>query len=267
MTVLTQWPDANMSHLEIHQFTCLDDNFGVLVHDHLTGTTMSIDAPDAGRVAGELKRRGWQLTHILTTHHHADHVGGNLELKEQFGCKIVGPEAEKDKIPGISSTVKNGDVFELAKRKVKVYACPGHTAGHVAFHFPDDYLLFAGDTLFAMGCGRVNEGTMEEMHASVNQFAKLHAITAVYVGHEYTLSNARFALSVEPGNRQLESRAEVVRNQREKGEMTCPTTIGDELKTNPFMRCNSAEIRQRLNMVGATDAAVFAELRERKNRF
>jgi hydroxyacylglutathione hydrolase len=256
-----------MSHLEIHKFTCLDDNFGVLVHDHLTGTTISIDAADASRVADELKRRGWQLTHILTTHHHLDHVAGNLELKEQFGCRIIGPEAEKEKIPGISSTVKDADVFELAKRKVKVYACPGHTAGHVAYHFFDDYLLFAGDTIFAMGCGRVNEGTMDEMYHSVNQFAKLHAVTSVYVGHEYTLSNARFALSVEPDNKVLQMRAETVHSQREKGEMTCPTTIGDELKTNPFMRCGSPEIRQRLNLVEATDAAVFAELRERKNRF
>jgi hydroxyacylglutathione hydrolase len=256
-----------MSHLEIHEFICRDDNYGVLVHDHLTGTTMAIDAPDAPAVAGELRRRGWQLTHILTTHHHEDHVAGNLELKEQFGCRIIGPDAEKDAIPGISKTVKGGDVFEIAKRKVKVFACPGHTKGHIAFHFPDDYLLFAGDTLFAMGCGRVIEGTMEEMFHSVNQFAQLHTITSVYVGHEYTLSNARFALSVEPGNKQLESRFEIVRSQREKNEMTCPTTIGDELKTNPYLRCSSLEIRQRLGLSGATDAAVFAELRERKNRF
>jgi hydroxyacylglutathione hydrolase len=256
-----------MSHLEIHQFICRDDNYGVLVHDHLTGTTMSIDAPDAAAVVTELKRRGWQLTHILTTHHHEDHIAGNLELKDQFGCHIVGPEAEQVGIPGISKTVKGGDTFEIAKRKVNVFDCPGHTKGHVAFHFPDDYLLFAGDTLFAMGCGRVLEGTMDEMFHSVNQFAKLHTITSVYVGHEYTLSNARFALSVEPGNKHLEARAEIVRNQREKGQMTCPTTIGDELKTNPYMRCSSLEIRQRLSLSGATDAAVFAELRERKNRF
>jgi hydroxyacylglutathione hydrolase len=259
--------ESTMSHLEIHKFLCRDDNYGVLVHDHLTGTTMSIDAPEASSVVSNLKKRGWQLTHILTTHHHGDHVDGNLELKSEYGCRVIGPEVEKEQIPGISKTVKGGDTFEIAKRKVKVYDCPGHTKGHIAFHFPDDYVLFAGDTLFAMGCGRVIEGTMEQMYHSVNQFSKLHAITSVFVGHEYTLSNARFALSVEPNNRQLESRAEVVRNQREKDEMTCPTTIGDELKTNPFMRCNSKEIRERLGLIDATDAAVFAELRERKNRF
>ncbi len=256
-----------MAHLEIHQFTCRDDNFGVLVHDHQTGTTASIDAPDAAKVTGELKRRGWQLTHILTTHHHIDHVEGNLELAHEFGCRIFGPEAEKDAIPGITNTFKGGDTFTIANRKVEVFACPGHTSGHIAFHFPEDYVLFAGDTLFAMGCGRVIEGTMAEMFVSVNQFAKLHGITSVYCGHEYTVSNARFALSVEPGNRNLMSRFEMVQAQRERGEMTCPTTISDELKTNPFMRCNSPEIRQKLDLQNVGDAEVFAELRNRKNTF
>ncbi len=256
-----------MAHLEIHQFMCRDDNYGVLVHDHQTGTTISVDAPDASSIVTELKRRGWQLTHILTTHHHGDHVAGNLELKHEFGCRIFGPEAERSAIPGISRGLKGGESFEIANRKVDVYACPGHTKGHIAFHFPEDYVLFAGDTLFAMGCGRVLEGAMDEMHQSVNQFARLHGITSVYCGHEYTVANAKFALAMEPNNRNLVIRSEVVRNQREKGEMTCPSTIGDELKTNPFMRCNSPEIRSLLNMMDATDAAVFAELRKRKNSF
>jgi hydroxyacylglutathione hydrolase len=256
-----------MSHLDIHQFPAREDNYGLLVHDTQTGTTMAIDAPDSALIATELKRRGWQLTHILTTHHHIDHVEGNLELKHEFGCTIIGPQAEKDAIPGISRTVKGGDTFELAKRQVTVFDCPGHTKGHIAFHFPDDYVLFAGDTLFAMGCGRVIEGTMDEMFQSVNQFASLHGVTSVYCGHEYTLANARFALSVEPENRALVQRAEQVRAQRERGEMTCPTTIGDELKTNPFMRATSPEIRMMLNMKQASDAEIFAELRLRKNTF
>jgi hydroxyacylglutathione hydrolase len=256
-----------MSHLDVVQFPCREDNFGVLVHDTETGTTLAIDAPDAALIAVTLKKRGWQLTHILTTHHHADHVEGNLELKHEFGCQIFGPAAEADRIPGISKQLKAGDTFTIAKRKVNVLACPGHTAGHIAFHFPDDYLLFAGDTLFAMGCGRVLEGTMDEMYHSVNQFAKLHAITSVYVGHEYTVSNARFALSVETGNRALQMAAQAAQGKRDKGEMTCPTTIGDELKTNPFMRCNSPEIREKLGMKDATDSMVFAELRMRKNNF
>lgn len=256
-----------MSHLEVHRFICREDNYGVLVHDHQTGTTLSIDAPEARAVADNLKLRGWQLTHILTTHHHADHVEGNLELKHEFGCRIFGPELEKDAIPGISKTLKGGDKLTIANRPVTVYDCPGHTAGHIAFHFHDDYLLFAGDTLFAMGCGRVIEGTMEQMFTSVNQFRKLHAITSVYVGHEYTVSNARFAVAMEPGNRQLQIRANITRQERERGEMTIPTTIGDELKTNPFMRCDSPEVRKVLGMESATDEQVFVELRTRKNSF
>jgi hydroxyacylglutathione hydrolase len=256
-----------MSHLEIHQFICRDDNYGVLVHDTVTGTTISIDAPDATAVSDNLKKRGWQLTHILTTHHHIDHVEGNLELKEAYGCRIIGPAAEQDRIPGITKTVKGGDMLDLAQRKLKVYDCPGHTLGHVAFHFVDDYLLFAADTVFAMGCGRVLEGTMDQMFTSVNQFATLQPMTSVYCGHEYTVANARFALSVEPGNRKLVTRAAEVTRQRELGQMTCPTTIGDELATNPYMRCNSPEIRANLNMVGASDAQVFVELRELKNNF
>ncbi len=256
-----------MSHLEIHQFICREDNYGVLVHDHQTGTTISIDAPETAAVVANLKKRGWQLTHILTTHHHADHVDGNLELKHEYGCQIIGPDAEKDKIPGIGQTVKGGDTLKIANRAVQVFDCPGHTIGHVAFHFPDDYLLFAADTLFALGCGRVLEGTMEQMYTSVNQFAKLHPITSVYCGHEYTEANARFAVTVEPGNRNLQARANLIRQQRERGEMTLPTTIGEELKTNPFMRCSSAEIRSLLEVKEATDAEVFAKLRIRKNNF
>jgi hydroxyacylglutathione hydrolase len=194
-------------------------------------------------------------------------VAGNLDLKEAYGCTIIGPEKEKDKIPGIRRTVRGGDVFDIAQRKLKVFDCPGHTAGHVAYHFAEDYLLFAADTLFAMGCGRVFEGTMEEMFSSVNQFRELQPITSVYCGHEYTEANAKFALTVDPGNRALQARAAEVMRQRQQNKMTCPTTIGDELKTNPYMRCDSPEIRKVLGMEQATDAEVFAELRKRKNDF
>ncbi len=206
--------------------------------------TISIDAPDANAIADNLKKRGWQLTHILTTHHHEDHIAGNLQLKEMFGCRIIGPEAEKSKIPGIMQTVKGGDVLQLAHRPVKVFDCPGHTLGHVAYHFSDDYLLFAADTLFSLGCGRVFEGTMAQMHHSVNQFRTLQPMTSVYCGHEYTEANARFALTIEPGNRDLQRRAIEVKNLREQGKMTCPTTIGEELKSNPYLRCHSPEIRK-----------------------
>ncbi len=256
-----------MAHLEMHQFICREDNYGLLVHDHKSGATASIDAPDAAEIERQLKKRGWQLTHIFTTHHHGDHVEGNEALKEQFGCVIVGPKAEADRIPGIRVEVSGGESFNWTGREVKVFACPGHTKGHIAYHIPSEYSLFAADTLFSLGCGRVFEGTMEEMYHSVNQFRDLSPSTYVYCGHEYTLSNAKFALSVEPGNRMLQQRAAVVTQLRQDGKMTCPTTIGEELKTNPFLRTDSPEIRRNLKMEAASDAEVFAELRRRKDNF
>jgi hydroxyacylglutathione hydrolase len=256
-----------MSHLDMRQFMCRSDNYGVIVHDPKSGATASIDAPDAEAVEAELRKFGRQLTHIFTTHHHEDHVAGNLRLKELFGCKIIGPKNEADKIPGIDVLVSGGDKFDWAGREVKIFDCPGHTKGHIAFHIPSEYSLFAGDTVFAMGCGRVIEGRMDEMWNSVNQFRTLSHSTYVYCGHEYTEANCRFALSVDPGNRALQQRANVVAAQRARGEMTCPTTIGDELKTNPFMRCDNPEIRKFLDLETVTDAEVFAELRTRKNNF
>ena len=256
-----------MSHLEMHQFICRSDNYGLLVHDHKSGATASIDAPDAVEIEKQLKIRGWQLTHILTTHHHIDHVEGNLALKEQFGCAITGPKDEADRIPGIKKLVSGGDVFQFAGREVKVYACPGHTKGHIAYSIPSEYSLFAADTLFSLGCGRVFEGTLEEMYHSVNQFKALSPSTYIYCGHEYTESNARFALSVEPGNRALQQRAGIVTKLRLEGKMTCPTTIGDELKTNPFLRTVSPEIRRNLKLEQASDSEVFAALRTAKDNF
>lgn len=256
-----------MSHIDMRQFMCLSDNYGLIIHDSVTGATASIDAPDADAVEAQLKKFGRQLTHIFTTHHHADHVDGNLRLKELFGCKIIGPKAEADKIPGIDIQVSGGDKFLWSNREVIVYDCPGHTNGHIAFGIPTEFSLFAGDTVFAMGCGRVNEGTMEQMYGSVNQFKSLSPSTYVYCGHEYTEANCKFALTIEPGNRHLQNRAVQVAAKRARGEMTCPTTIAEELQTNPYMRCNSPEIRATLGLKTATDAEVFAEIRTRKNNF
>jgi hydroxyacylglutathione hydrolase len=256
-----------MSHIDMRQFMCLEDNYGVIIHDSVTGATASIDAPDADAVEKQLKKYGRQLTHIFTTHHHADHVQGNLRLKELFGCKIIGPKAEAAKIPGIDLQVSGGDKFIWSNREVFVHDCPGHTLGHIAFTIPSEFSLFAGDTLFAVGCGRVIEGTMEQMYKSVNQFKALSPSVFVYCGHEYTEANIRFALTIEPGNKALQNRAEFVAKQRARGEMTCPSTIADELKTNPYLRCDSPEIRKVLGMEAATDAEVFAEIRTRKNNF
>lgn len=256
-----------MTDLTIHQFICRSDNYGVLLHDHKSGATATIDAPDAAAIERQLEIMGWQLTHVLTTHHHGDHVEGNLALQQRFGCTITGPRDEAAKVPGIARLVTGGDRFIWQGHAVDVLACPGHTLGHIAYYLPDDQVVFAGDTLFSLGCGRVFEGSMEQMHDSVRQFAALPPQTRLYCGHEYTQSNASFALSVEPGNTELAQRAAEVDRLRSAGEMTCPSTIAKELATNPFLRTGSAEIRKILGMEAASDAQVFAELRERKNTF
>lgn len=256
-----------MSQLEIHQFICRSDNYGVLVHDPLTDATVSIDAGDAAAIERELAAKGWRLTHILTTHHHGDHVEGNEALQAKYDCEIIGPKGEAEKIPALGRMVGGGDVFKWAEREVKVYDCPGHTKGHIAFYIPSASVLFAADTVFSLGCGRVLEGTMEQMHQSVNQFRKLPADTLLYCGHEYTENNARFALSVEPRNSALQARAAEVSKLRKEGKMTCPTTLALELETNPFLRCASPEIRRNLGLEKAGDAEVFAALRRAKDSF
>ena len=256
-----------MTELAFHQFICRSDNYGLLLHNHKSGATATVDAPDADAVERQLNANGWELTHIFTTHHHGDHVEGNLALQRRYGCSIIGPRTEASKIPGIDREVSGGDHFIWEGYEVRVMDCPGHTLGHIAYFMPTEEAVFAGDTLFSLGCGRVFEGSMEQMHHSVSQFALLPSATRLYCGHEYTQSNARFALAVEPGNTALVNRAAEVDRLREEGKMTCPSTIGIEKATNPFLRTGSAEIRKTLGMERATDMEVFAELRERKNSF
>lgn len=256
-----------MKPLEIELFGCRSDNFGVLIHDPASGATASIDAPEEKPILEALARRGWVLTHIFTTHHHGDHVEANLALKNHFGAKVIGPAKEADRIPGIDQRVNDGDRFDFAGHPVEVISTPGHTAGHVCYHLPQDQLLFAADTLFALGCGRLFEGTAADMWKSLSKLAKLPDETAVYFGHEYTLSNARFALTVDPENEALKERAAAIEKMRAAGESTAPTTLGLEKQTNPFLRAADPGIRKALGMANATDAEVFAEVRARKDRF
>lgn len=251
--------------LAVHQFPARSDNYGVLVHDAASGATASIDAPETAAVRAALDETGWSLTHILTTHHHPDHVAGNEELKGETGCEIVGPAAEAARIPGIDRQVRGGDTFSWAGHRVEVIDTPGHTSGHIAFHMPEHDLLFAGDTLFAMGCGRLFEGTPDEMWGSLSRLMQLPEDTTVYAGHEYTLSNARFAVTVDPDNTALRERLAEVERLRAENRSTLPTTIRDELATNPFLRASDASVRSGLGMMEESDAAVFAELRRRKD--
>ncbi|MDH0365443.1 hydroxyacylglutathione hydrolase [Brucella anthropi] len=253
--------------LEIEQFICRSDNYGVLIHDPQSALTASIDAPDAAAIEAALKRRGWTLDFIFTTHHHPDHVEGNDALKAKYGVSIIGPKAEETKIPGIDRTVKDGDEFTFGLFRVKVIATPGHTAGEVSYYLPDAKAVFTGDTLFALGCGRLFEGTPLTMFQSLQKLVALPGDTAVYCGHEYTESNARFALTIDPANSALKERAAEIVRLRAADRMTLPSSIALEMATNPFLRWHDAGIRSRLGLQDAPDEAVFAEIRKRKDMF
>lgn len=253
--------------LDIFMFPCLSDNYGVLVHDPVSGRTASIDVPDAAAVLGALEQKGWRLTDIFTTHHHVDHIQGNLEVKAATGCKITGPAGEADKIPGIDRTVREGDELDFAGHPVRVLETPGHTLGHIAYHFPDEEVAFVGDTLFALGCGRVFEGTMEQMWSSVEKVGALPPETKLYVGHEYTESNWRFAVTVDPQNAALVGRGDVIRKLRAEGKPTLPTTVAIERATNPYLRADTPALRAWAKMPNGTPAEVFAAIRTAKDNF
>lgn len=266
-------PKADASHpkhfimpdIEIRTFPCRKDNIGVLLQigDRVTA---SIDAPDAGAVLGALEQTGRQLTHILTTHHHGDHTAGNLELKERTGCTIIGPALEASRIPGIDREVADGDIISLGGEDVRVIATPGHTLGHVTYYLPSAHAAFVGDTLFAMGCGRVLEGNHEMMWRSLERLSRLPADTRLYFGHEYTVANARFSLTIEPDNAALDQRLKQAEKIVANGGLTAPTILADELATNVFLRCSEPAIRARLGLGVVPEWRVFAEIRERKNR-
>jgi len=253
--------------LQIHMFPCLSDNYGYLVHDPATGVTASIDTPEAAAIDAALAARGWKLTHILTTHHHFDHAGGNAELKAKWGCTVVGAANDSERIPGIDVRVADGDRLQLGTSTATVLEVPGHTTGHIAYYFAADGVVFVGDTLFALGCGRLFEGTPAQMWESLQKLMALPDDTVVYCAHEYTQSNAAFALAVEPGNAALAARAEDVARLRAAGKPTVPSTIGIEKATNPFLRPHSAELQRTVDRVGAAAVDVFAETRRRKDHF
>ncbi|HFB2048875.1 MAG: hydroxyacylglutathione hydrolase [Hyphomicrobiaceae bacterium] len=254
-----------MAHFEIYQFLCRADNYGIIIRDTKSGKVASIDAPAAQPVLTELHRRKWQLTHILTTHHHADHTDGNLPIKSKTGCQIIGSSKEAEKTPGIDIKLKEGESFLFGSLEITVLGIPGHTSGHIAYWIPDASVVFVGDTLFPMGCGRVFEGTTYEMWQSLKKLCRLPPETKVYCGHEYTVANAMFALMFEPNNIELQARFKKVQALRSQKLLTLPTTLSDELATNPFIRADSPEIRARLNMKTTTTFEVFAELRRLKN--
>jgi hydroxyacylglutathione hydrolase len=251
---------------EIRLFPCLTDNFGYLIHDPVTKATASIDAPEAAPVIKALEREGWTLTDILITHHHADHVGGVAELKQKYRCRVLAPHDKSAGIADVDTRVAHGDVVKVGGLLVRVLETPGHTLDHVSYVFDSEKALFAADTLFSIGCGRVFEGTYPQMWDSLLKLRALPDDFKLYCGHEYTAANVKFALTIEPDNAALKARAEEVTRLRVAGQPTIPVTLGEEKKANVFLRADEPSVAASVRMKGASGAQVFGELRERKNK-
>lgn len=250
--------------LQIHQFPHPPlENYGVLIHDPDTGETAAVDVGDAPAYRAAIAATGWKITQIWVTHHHHDHVTGLAKIKAETGAKVYGPEG----INGVDQTLVGGDAIQLGGQRVEVIHTPGHTMDMLNFHIPSQSIVFTGDTLFVMGCGRLFEGSPADMWASLQKLMALPEETMIYCSHEYTLANTSFALSVDPDNVALKGRAIEVEQLRDQGDPTVPTTLRAELATNPFLRCNDPAIRTHLGMSDATDDEVFAKLRSLKDSF
>lgn len=256
-----------MAQLTIHRIPARKDNYLWLAVEPTAGAVAIVDPADAAPVRAKLKELGLTLTHILNTHHHNDHTGANLELKAEFGLTVIGPRADRDRIPGIDIAVGDGDKVMLGNAEARVFDVPGHTKGHIAYWFADSNALFCGDTLFAMGCGRLFEGTPAQMWQSLSKFRALPDSAKVYCAHEYTLSNARFALTVDGGNAALAARAASVAKMRDANQSTVPSTLGEERATNPFLRADRPELAAAVGLTGAAPAEVFGAIRARKDSF
>jgi hydroxyacylglutathione hydrolase len=241
------------SKLDIVAVPAFADNYLWLVHDPDSGETAVVDPGDPAPVLAEADKRGWRITKIVNTHWHPDHTGGNLAIKEATGATIVGPAGENGRVPGLDVSLKEGDRIRLGEHEAEVWEVPGHTIGHIAYIFRDDAVAFVGDTLFAMGCGRLFEGTAEQMHRSLGRLASLPEDMKLYCAHEYTLANARFAAHAFPNNAAIAERLSAVEDARDAGERTVPTTVIEERATNPFLLARNVE--------------QFADLRRAKDNF
>lgn len=253
--------------LELVTIPCLKDNYAYLVHDDETGETAVVDVPEAAPILKALQDRGWQLSDIWITHHHGDHIDGIPELRAATGAMVIGAEADAHRLPPLDLALPDEGSLTLGRHAIETFPVPGHTVGHIAFHIPDARLAFTGDSLMSAGCGRLFEGTPAQMWASLSRLAKLHPETLICSGHEYTASNIRFALTLEPANPDLISRSKRVALAREKDRPTVPVTLSEELATNPFLRAHRAELKSAIGLPDAPDADAFAEIRARKDRF
>jgi hydroxyacylglutathione hydrolase len=253
--------------LEIVTIPCLSDNYAYLLRDDATGTVAIVDAPDATPITEALRARAWPLDWILITHHHGDHVAGVGALRETFGAKVAGAAADARRLPALDLALGEGDSVEIGESRGQVLDVPGHTVGHIAYHFPESRALFSADSLMALGCGRLFEGTPDQMWSSLRKMAALPGETLVYSGHEYSASNAKFALSIDPENAALKARAEDIELKRIEGLPTVPVRLSLEQATNPFLRAADPDLKAQLGLSTHPDDQVFAEIRRRKDSF
>ena len=253
--------------MEITLVPLLTDNYGYLLHDPSSKETAIVDPSEAAPVLEAAAARGWKLTHILNTHHHPDHSGGNLGIKQATGAKVVGPAPDRERIPGIDVALGEGERFRLGNAEAEVLFIPGHTKGHIAFHFAGKRAVFCGDTLFSLGCGRMFEGTPPMMWASLDKLRQLPGETRIFCGHEYTEANARFAVSIDPGNPVLRARERQVAELRGANRPTIPSTMAEERAANPFLRADNPALAAAIGLPGAEPHEVFGEIRRRKDSF
>lgn len=251
--------------LDIVTIPCRTDNYAFLIHDDASGRTALVDAPETAPVQAALSERGWALTEIWITHHHNDHVEGVADLRA--GAEVIGAAADAHRLPPLDRKVSDGDTFTFAGHEVRVSDVSGHTVGHISYYIESAKAAFTADSLMALGCGRVFEGTHEQMWASLSKLAALPTETVIYSGHEYSAANAKFALTIEPGNTALISRAEDIAAHRAAGKPTVPSTLAEELATNPFLRANLPGVKASLGDVGMSDVEAFREIRTRKDQF
>jgi len=256
-----------MSSLKIRQFPCLSDNYGFLIHDPESGETVALDTPDADAYLVEAEAAGWTITQIWNTHHHFDHAGGNAALKAATGAMITAPGYDRHRISPVDRHVEDGDTVSLGNHVANVLYTPGHTMGHIVYHFSSEKIAFVGDTLFALGCGRLFEGTPADMWASLSRLRQWPDDTRLYCAHEYTQANAAFALSVDPANAALNAYADEVSFLRAQNKPTVPTTIAREKAANPFLRADNAALAKQVGLSDADPVEVFADIRARKDKF
>ena len=251
--------------LDIATFPCRSDNYGYLMRDRESGLVAAVDAPEASQIGAALDHLGWNLTHIFLTHHHGDHVEGVETLRKRESALVVGAKADSARLPQLDVQLSTGEPWEFAGHKVDIYDTPGHTVGHIVYHLPEQNVLFSGDTLFAMGCGRLFEGTALQMWESLARIKAMPDETVVFFGHEYTAANGDFSLDIEPENPELLARIGSVTETLASGGYTSPSILGEEKKTNPFLRADTAAVARSVGLIGADPAIVFAEIRRRKD--